>query len=141
MSLKVVQYVSEYCDHCEGESGYLECIGDCGKVFCRKCEDAGIVSGLLAHINQHPSYYICQPCEKKARETGKNALYNACVLVGRLKLEVDGFYASYEPRRKSAEAAVEAFSDEMRKRSEKRRQPSYDYKTEIIGPYVVPEKK
>jgi hypothetical protein len=138
--LKIVQYVSEYCDHCEGESAYMECIGDCGKVFCRGCQEAGVVRELPYNIYNSCGHTICQDCEAKYRKTGGTPLYKALMAVQALKHELEGFYASFNPRKEAAESDSERLHREVRERSTRRRERTNQNGVKIIGPYLEKKK-
>jgi hypothetical protein len=105
----------EDCDFCGGESGWRKCLG-CGKYGCSDCNKKGIMNEYGTSVYGGCHYYTCQTCDPKMR-TGviKNELFDALLVVHGLRLQAEGFQASFEPKRKAAEKEADRYREQYSK--------------------------
>ena len=104
---RTVQVEVEDCDFCGGESGWRKCLG-CGKYGCSDCSRTGVMNEYGTSIYGGAHYYTCQTCDPKMRiGVIKNELFDALLVVHNLRLQAEGFQASFGPKAREAELVAE----------------------------------
>lgn len=111
--MKVTTTVEQLvCDICKKNEAYTwdNCIG-CGKAFCHVCAKTHAKKYTHGvHFSGGGDGVYCLECDAKLRE-GKDPLHAAFVAIDLLKREGSEWYASFDLRRKAAEARLKSLQE------------------------------